>query len=245
MSEKDLDELLAGHALHALSPDDQTRLDEALAGDPALADRARRDEETAVFLADAVPEVAPPARIRDELLARIAAEPAPALSDEDAAPEPEAAARVRPMRRVWFTLAASIALVLAVGIGVASIAQMLDRPEAVVALERIESADDAQSASAEVAGGGTLELHWSPSTGEAVVVADGVPVLDEGSQYELWYVRGETPIPAGVFDGGSDAPTLLEGEMAPGDVVAVTVEQEGGSPTGAPTTTPIVAVPSD
>ena len=38
---------------------------------------------------------------------------------------------------------------------------------------------------------------------------------------------------------------LLEGTMKPGDTIAVTVEQQGGSPTGEPTSDPIVAIPTD
>lgn len=281
MTEKDLDELLAGRALHALSPEDAARLEQALAADPALRARAQRDEETAALLADATPEVAPPAAIRDQLLARIAGaaapadvardesadapaqpagsragepvEPAPSAPAEPAASEPAASRAVepaasalaRPGRRRWFALAASVAVVAAVGLSALTIGRLLDRPDAVVALEQIAQAEDGQVLEGELPGGGAIEMHWSHSVGEVVVLADEAPALDEGRQYELWLVRGEEPIPAGVFDGGVDEPLLLDGELAPGDVVAVTIEQEGGSPTGVPTTEPIAVMPTD
>ncbi|GAA4193043.1 hypothetical protein GCM10022219_14270 [Microbacterium oryzae] len=262
MTEKDMDELLAGRALHALSPEDAARLAAALAADPALRDRADRDEETAALLADATPEVVPPAHLRAALLARIAEQPqaadgrAPAGADPSASDVvAEAPADGRPAvapapsarlgRRRWFTLAASIAGLAVVGVGAVTIAQLRSESDAVVALEQIAEADDAQVLAGELPGGGTLEMHWSHSVGEVVVLADEAPELDDGRQYELWLVRGDQPIPAGVFDGGEDEPTLLEGELAPGDVVAVTIEQEGGSPTGLPTGDPIAAMPTD
>ncbi|MGX9347798.1 anti-sigma factor [Microbacterium sp. KNMS] len=270
MTEKDLDELLAGRALHALSPEDAARLEQALAADPALRARAQRDEETAALLADATPEVAPPAAIRDQLLARIAGAAAPAdvareespdapaepaasapAASEPAGPapsepaEPAPSAPARPGRRRWFALAASVAVVAAVGLSALTIGRLLDRPDAVVALEQIAQADDGQVLEGELPGGGAIEMHWSHSVGEVVVLADEAPALDEGRQYELWLVRGDEPIPAGVFDGGVDEPLLLDGELAPGDVVAVTIEQEGGSPTGVPTTEPIAVMPTD
>ncbi|MDN3310951.1 anti-sigma factor [Microbacterium oryzae] len=273
MTEKDVDELLAARALHALSPEDAARLDAALAADPALRDRADRDEETAALLADATPEVVPPAHLRAALLARIAEQPqvadgpGPAGADPAAsqAPVPNAPAHAsaslaapangRPAaepapsarvgRRRWFTLAASIAGLAVVGVGAVTISQLRSESDAVVAFEQIAEADDAQVLAGELPGGGTLEMHWSHSLGEVVVLADEAPELDDGRQYELWLVRGDQPIPAGVFDGGEDEPTLLEGELAPGDVVAVTIEQEGGSPTGLPTGDPIAAMPTD
>ncbi|WP_456286410.1 anti-sigma factor [Microbacterium sp. JZ70] len=268
MTEKDLDELLAGRALHALSPEDAARLEQALAADPALRARAQRDEETAALLADATPEVAPPAAIRDQLLARIAGAAAPAdvtpeqSADAPAQPagsrageavepaasapaEPAPSAPARPGRRRWFALAASVAVVAAVGLSALTIGRLLDRPDAVVALEQIAQADDGQVLEGELPGGGAIEMHWSHSVGEVVVLADEAPALDEGRQYELWLVRGDEPLPAGVFDGGVDEPLLLDGELAPGDVVAVTIEQEGGSPTGVPTTEPIAVMPTD
>ncbi|WP_456284162.1 anti-sigma factor [Microbacterium sp. JZ101] len=260
MTEKDLDELLAGRALHALSPEDAARLEQALAADPALRARAQRDEETAALLADATPEVAPPAAIRDQLLARIAGAAAPAdvapeqSADAPAEPagsrageavEPAPSAPARPGRRRWFALAASVAVVAAVGLSALTIGRLLDRPDAVVALEQIAQAEDGQVLEGELPGGGAIEMHWSHSVGEVVVLADEAPALDEGRQYELWLVRGDEPIPAGVFDGGVVEPLLLDGELAPGDVVAVTIEQEGGSPTGVPTTEPIAVMPTD
>ncbi|MGO1769214.1 MAG: anti-sigma factor domain-containing protein, partial [Microbacterium sp.] len=165
---------------------------------------------------------------------------------EDDAPDtvPAAPAARRAGRR-WFALAASVVVVAGIGVGAVVMTQLLDRPEGVVALDRIEGADDARGAAEELPDGGSLVLRWSHEVGEVVVLAGEMPELDDGSQYELWFVRDETPVSAGVFDGGDAEPALLQGELADGDVVAVTVEADGGSPTGEPTTDPLAAIPTD
>jgi len=99
---------------------------------------------------------------------------------------------------------------------------------------------------AEVAGGGTATAHWSESVGKAVVVTTGLEAAGEGETYELWFVRDDTAVSAGQFDPDATgaATTLLDGAVEEGDVIAVTVEPEGGSPTGQPTSDPIVVLPT-
>ena len=87
-------------------------------------------------------------------------------------------------------------------------------------------------------------MHWSEDLGKVVLVSNGLPTIADDESFELWYVRDGVPISAGTFDDSAEATVLLEGTMAPGDVIAVTVEQQGGSPSGEPTTDPIVAIPT-
>lgn len=242
MNEKDFAELAAGHALHALSDADEQRYADALAEHPGWRRGAAIDERTAAMLADSVAPVTPPADIREALLAQIAVTPQnPDSSDTPAT----AVAPPRRWGRMFFALAASVALVVGVGFGIAALTAQLTKPASVVALEQIESSTDAQQASIELASGASATAHWSASIGEAVLVTEGLEALDENSTYQLWLVRGETPVPAGLFqtDAGS-ATALLDGTMHDGDVIAVTVEPAGGSPTGVPTTEPILAIPT-
>lgn len=77
-----------------------------------------------------------------------------------------------------------------------------------------------------------------------MLVASGLEDLDPDKSYELWFVRGDKPIAAGVFDpDDGKATALLEVPMRAGDVIAVTIEQAGGSPSGSPTTDPIIVIP--
>jgi len=250
MDKQEFDMLSAGEALGALSDDDRQAYRRALADHPEWAADTQEDAGTAAALADLVDEVVPPAHVLESVLARIDAPSAATDVKEPAHPDRSGSAVVtkpsRPSpRRRWFALAASVVLVAGIGIGASIIVQQATRPAYVTALDRIESASDAQQATAEVAGGGSATLHWSASEGEAVLVADELPSLSDDQTYELWYVRGETPISAGVFDAtGSTTTALLEPGMQPGDVVAVTVEPQGGAPDGKPTSEPIVVIPT-
>lgn len=265
MNEKDFAELAAGAALHALSPADERLFHDALAAHPEWADLVDDDVETVASLeAVAAPEF-PPLDLRATLLAQIASTPQHGDDDSVAHPTessgfsdaPSAAATGRsaeskpraavPRRwtRTIFALAACLALVVGVGFGAAALGGYLNRPAAVVALEQIQSADDAQQATVTLDDGGTATAHWSASAGAAVLVTDGIPAAAKGESYELWFVRGETPISAGVFDvEGGTATAALSGDMHAGDVIAVTVEQEGGSPTGKPTSDPFIVIPT-
>lgn len=259
MNEIDFAELSAARALGALSPDEQRNFDEALAAHPEWAAIVAADEAAAAALADTVTDVAPPAELRASLLARI--QDIPQNTDADAAADAPPApftfvtpsvesvrsvpiANARRARRILFALAASIALVVAIGIGGTMIAGQLNpKPAAVVALEKIESAPDAASAQAGVTGGGTATLHWSSSLGQAVLVSSGMASLASDRTYELWYLRDGVPTAAGTFDvSGGSATAQLRGGFQAGDIVAVTVEQQGGSATGQPTTKPVLAI---
>lgn len=265
MNEKDFAELAAGAALHALSPSDERLFHDTLAAHPEWVDLVDDDVETVASLeAVAAPEF-PPLDLRATLLAQIASTPQIGRDDHDdiaehpskssgsreassAAPVTEPQERVTAPRR-WartiFALAACLALVVGVGIGAAALNGYLNRPAAVVALEQIQSSSDAEQATVTLDVGGTATAHWSASAGAAVLVTDGVPAAAEGESYELWFVRGETPISAGVFDvEGGTATAALSGDMHAGDIIAVTVEQAGGSPTGKPTSDPFIVIPT-
>lgn len=149
-------------------------------------------------------------------------------------------------RRNWsrglFALAASMVLLVGIGWGTGAIANLWRTPPAVTALEQIEAAPDARVAQTRFEGG-TATVHWSESLGKVVLVADGLPTLPADRTFELWYVRGESPISAGTFTAdGSAATAQLTGTMQAGDTIAVTVEPSGGAPDGKPSTTPLFAV---
>ena len=258
MNEAEFAELAAGAALNALSPVEERRFRDALVAHPEWADLVDDDVETAGVLAMNAASVAPPAHIRSALLAQIAITPQHPVDDHsDSLPAdplndvivpdavPALARKPRRWSRSLLALAACLALVVGVGIGAATLNTYLNRPASVVALEQIQSADDAQEASVTLDDGGTATAHWSASVGTAVLVTDGIPSAADGETYELWFVRGDAPVSAGVFDTeGGDATAVLAGDMHEGDVIAVTVEQAGGSPSGAPTSDPFIVIPT-
>lgn len=250
MNESEFAEQAAAYALNALSPDDAHAFEIARAQHPEWERDAMMDAATAVLLGESIAEVNPPRRIRSALLAQIAVtpqEPAdvepdshPVLETSPAAPVP---ARRRFGSRGWFALAASLALLVGVGWGAVFVSDQLNTPASVVALNEIQDAPDVQSATATLPDGGVATAYWSDSIGKSVLVSDGLPTLASDQSFELWFVRDGAAISAGVFsaDAGS-ATALLAGEFEPGDTIAVTVEQAGGSPDGTPTTDPILAI---
>ena len=299
MNEKDFAELSAGHALHALSPEDERAYRAALETHPEWADLVAADAQAGALLAEGFGEEEPPSEVRSALLARIAGMPQVAASfaggpaaskpardvpvvDEPAAaaeapaadasaadvpPVPEVpapvAAEAEPVaptapptevvqtiqRKNWtrglFALVASAALLVGIGWGVGAIVEQVRTPVEVQALEQIESAPDAQSVVGQFADGGEATVHWSPSVGKVVLTTAATPEIADDRSFELWYVRGDEPIAAGTFEPGEDITALLDGDMEPGDIIAVTVEEQGGSPDGTPTTDPIIAIPTN
>ncbi len=253
MNEQEFDELAAGHALNALSDADERRYADALAEHPEWQRTVDLDAQTAALLSEYATPVMPSPDIRSSLLAQIATAPQQPVDDtapqqpvDDTVPQqPVDDATPRRRGRLLFALAASVALIVGIGVGVTALNAYLTRPASVVALEKIESSTDAQEASVELESGATATAHWSASVGEAVLVAEGLDALEDDSTYQLWFVRGEEALPAGVFDADAGTATaVLDGTMHEGDVIAVTVEQAGGSPTGLPTSDPIIVIPT-
>jgi anti-sigma-K factor RskA len=260
VNEQEFAELAAGHALNALSPEDARAFDAARRLHPEWEHYVTTDAATAALLAADVTAVTPPPGIRDALLAQIAIAPSappaaqaatqPALRSDRrepaALPAATGPASTAPRRwggRSWFALAASLALLVGVGWGAVFVSEQLNTPASVVALDQIESAPDAQSQTADLPDGGEVTAHWSESVGKAVLVTDGLPALADDETFELWFVRDGDAISAGTFSADDGTATaLLQGALEPGDVIAVTVEPSGGSPSGQPTSDPIVAI---
>lgn len=98
------------------------------------------------------------------------------------------------------------------------------------------------------AGGPAFILTVDGATRNFTVRKVGAPPVEVGKSYELWLISdklGGKPRSLGVI-GGNDftARTVLTGfdsDVINGGVYAVTVEQAGGSPDGAPHSTPVFA----
>ena len=111
-------------------------------------------------------------------------------------------------------------------------------------LAEIEAAPDSQRAAAQTATGQDATLVWSGELGLSAIIVDDLPALGDDQDYQLWYIGAAGPVSAGTFDsdGSGTAWRVLDGTMAEGDTVGVTVEPKGGSEQ--PTTDPIVAIQS-
>jgi anti-sigma-K factor RskA len=213
----DVHELTAGYALDALDPAERGRFEEHLAS----CDRCRDELEGFWLVSGGLARAAggppPPGSLRDRILAQARSE----------------RPNVVPLRQrfgmpAMRTLAAAAA-VLAIGLGVwaTSVSRELDDAKQELAVLEDPDAQEFESAD------GQARLVVTPA-GEAALVVRGLPAAPDGKDYEIWVFQGDVPRPAGLFDESGVA--LLERRVAPGQVVAVTLEREGGvdAPTGQP-----------
>mgnify|MGYP001016414614 CR=1 FL=1 len=86
MNENEFAELSAGHALDALSVEDEQAYQQALAAHPEWEELVDADAQVAGFLAEGTGEEAPPVEVRARLLAQISAMPQRMPDPADAAP---------------------------------------------------------------------------------------------------------------------------------------------------------------
>jgi anti-sigma-K factor RskA len=223
-----VDELIAGHALRALSSEDEERVVVHLAECEQCRRRLRETEAVAASLAYSVPQVAPPPELRSRVLA--IAEPVVAASAAEVAEReaPARPARVRPRRQWWprFSLVAVPAMALALAGMIAW---------------NVSLRNDIESNRSDLASGAAVAL---PGVGNVVAQTDGNATLfahvspaPAGKTYEAWVIRGSVALPAGIFKGGGTVELDLSQTAKPGDKIAVTIEPSGGSQK--PTTTPI------
>jgi anti-sigma-K factor RskA len=231
--EAGIHELTAGYALDALDHDERSAYEAHLAGCEQCRQELASFWETTEALAVAASGPAPSPALRDRILADVRAEP-----PQNGVPFEARRRRIAPALGAVAAVAAVAALAL--GLWGASLSSDLDETRSALARER--------EAAAIVADPGSRTVDFASGTGRLVVGQDGraalvLPDLGQapaGKTYQAWIIEGDNPISAGIFPGedGLDV-VLLDGDVADGEVVAVTVEQAGGAET--PSLPPIVA----
>jgi anti-sigma-K factor RskA len=74
----------------------------------------------------------------------------------------------------------------------------------------------------------------------AVLVVENMPPVPEDKTYQIWVIEDDAPQPSGLFEPSEESvAAVVKYPLGGGDVIAVTVEPEGGSPE--PTTDPMLA----
>ena len=169
----------------------------------------------------------PPAHLRAKVLAAVAQTPQETAPRESAPKQSARTASVTPIRRRrrWIpaAIAAVVAVISLVGWSIIAsdrlINSILNDPLA-VSIEATAGAGEFRSA----------RIVFSEDRGAAVLVVDGLMPVPSDRTYELWLVDGDEVLPAGLFNTGLEgrAQVLIEGEVRPGMVVAVTEEPAGG-----------------
>lgn len=79
------------------------------------------------------------------------------------------------------------------------------------------------------------KVIFSPKARRAIFVAASLETIPADRQYELWFLAGGKPIPAGTFDAVEGQATVFESALLPEtiasvDKFAVTIEPRGGAP---------------
>jgi anti-sigma factor RsiW len=231
--ETGIHELTAGYALDALDQDERRAYEAHL---PACASCQQELEsfwKTSEALAVAASGPAPSPGLRDRILADVRAEPL-----QNVIPLDTRRRRAVPVLAV----AASVAAVVAVAVGLWAVNLSSDLDETRSALDRANAAatvladPDARSV-ALAEGSGRLVVD---SDGRAVLLVDDLDPAPAGKTYEMWVAsQGEDPQPAGLFRGQDGRDIVpVDGTVEDGQVVLVTIEDAGG--VDAPTTEPIL-----
>jgi anti-sigma-K factor RskA len=234
--ETGIHELTAGYALDALDPDERAVYELHLAECEHCREELASFWETTAALAVAASGPEPNAALRDRVLEAVRAEP-----PQNVVPFESRRRRLAPALGAVAAVAAVVALAL--GIWGASLSSDLDETRA--ALEREQAAAavlaDPDARSVALQPGATTDgrLVVDPD-GNAVLVVDGLGPAPEGRTYQMWIVpHGGEAESAGIFPGSDEQDVLhVDGTVATGEVVAVTVERAGG--VDAPTTEPIL-----
>ena len=239
----DVHALSGAYAVDALDDLERAKFERHLSECGDCQEEVASLREAAAHLAD-ITAVTPPPSLRDSVLAGITTvRPLPPLTSETTT--------VRRVRVRWQGLLVAAAAVAVLGAGAAIVQPWEDDgPPSVVVTptEQVLQADDAQRIVQEFADGSRATVVVSRKLGLSGLVTQDMTPAPEGKDYELWYQQpGEGMVPAGLMpDDPNAAAVLLKGDASRAKAVGITVEPDGGSPTGEPTTEPVAvfAIPA-
>jgi len=229
--ETGIHELTAGYALDALDPEERRAYEAHLSDCEQCREELTSFWQTTEALAVAASGPTPSPDLRDRVLAGAQAERQVVVPFES---------RRWSVRAVAAVAAVAAVVALGVGLWASDLSNELDETRAALERERATAAilvDPGARTVALQAGEGRLVVD---PTGQAVLVLEGLDPAPAGKTYEMWIIEDDKPARAGLFAGrdGTDI-VPLDGTVAEGNVVAVTVENEGG--VDAPKSPPIVA----
>jgi anti-sigma-K factor RskA len=222
---------LAAYAIGALDEAEAVALERHLESCDECRERLHWLRPAVDQIPATVPQLEPPSRLRESLMATVHAE---------APPPPAAAPQRAPGRRLLPGLAsllrpaiaAAAACLLAVGVGVGYLVRGDDaqRPASeLVAAEQL----------ADVPASATLERHGDSAT----LHVHELPELEGGKVYEVWVQRDGALEPSSTFavtaDGSGAA--AVPGPLDDASAILVTAEPHGGS--RQPTTEPLLKAP--
>jgi anti-sigma-K factor RskA len=223
MDRERFDERKDAFVLGALPEEERREFEEYLASHPER--QAEIDELGAVagLLALSPQEQEPPPELRRSIMAVVEAE----------AEHPRAGSGLARMRELLGvrTLALGAAALL-VQAQIQDLQSQAPSPQAPHdgRLVALEGSGAARQASVEV---------MILDNDRAVLMAEDMPPVPEDKTFQIWVIENDVPKPGGLFETGEEwVVTSVETPLDGADIIAVTVEPEGGSPQ--PTTDPML-----
>lgn len=239
------DELMESYALNALPDNERRAFEEYLAAHPERQAEVDELNNLAGLLALSPAEHDPPPELRRQLMAVVEAE-ARATGPETRRPsQPSLLDRARAfLNPSRLALGAAALLVIGLFSWNLLLQDRVDELRSEIAEVRNEDAQDTGPQMIELQGSGPMSgarAELVRLEGErAVIVAEGLPPIEEDETLQIWVIKGDEPQPAGLFEPGDEmVSTPVERSLEGADTVAITVEPDGGSP--APTTDPTLS----
>lgn len=223
------EELLAGeYALGVLEQDERRSAEERIERDPGFAGLVDQWIDWLAPLADSIAAVAPPAALKQRLMANLFG----AAEREDRSTDTGSL-----LASLAFWRGAAIAFGAVALLCLALLIGQMARPHLPVTAPLVASLAPPDTANA-------VAIAVNPDTGIATLSAARFDDLPGGQDTELWVIPEDgTPRSLGVFPASGDSTITLPEEflafVRAGALLAVTFEPAGGSPTGAPTGTPV------
>jgi anti-sigma-K factor RskA len=211
-------DLLAAYALDALDDDERERFERHLPDCEECTEQLALLREPVAALAYAAEGPVPPKELRDRIV-------------EGARAEPRAAVIKLPRRNWAFAAvggvaAAAAALAIGLGLWANSLSNSLDRERsAKSALDQLLTEN--ATAKPLIGANGSLIVNRN---GRAAILVCGLANAPSSKIYEAWVIKGNSPEPAGLFEGGSGcSPVFLTQRVPKNATVAVTLERAGGA----------------
>ena len=228
----DRDLLAAEYVLGTLDADERASVAARLPADAGLAGAVAAWEDRLAPLAAASPDLAPPAALRDAVMARLFG---PDLAPATAPAVVDLAAALRRRLRRWQAATGGFGLLAAALLGWVALREIRpaapERPRFTAVLQREPGAPAI-----------VLDIDLAA---RRLTVTPLLASAPEGHAYELWIIDPALGAPRslGLLAARADATETLTGydpAVLAGATYAVTVEVSGGSPTGRPTAAPIL-----
>ena len=225
MDHHDVIELIPAYALNALSDGERQEAQTHLQGCAECQAALNAYEDTLDVLVLASPRHEPSADLKQSILLK-AVPIATRTSPRQSFNWHGFFARMKPLVTVWGM--ASLLLVVVLIINNILLQQRVDRLETSKAFQVVAlvGSDNAPEAS------GLLVISSDGMAGSLVV--EHLPVLETGSQYQLWLIRDGERTSGGVFSVDQDGYAVMqldsEAPLKSFDAFGVTIEPQGGSP---------------